>query len=323
MSIYRAATAGSDHVRGFSATMWCGIAILGAVLIAQDASVIRVPVHMVAVPTLVFSKDNRLIPGLKKADFRVLDNGVPQTIHLNNDYEPVSVVIVIQTNQDGRGSVPYISKVGSVMEAHLVGATGRAAVVAYNRDIKVLKPFGSGDVRQAFRSIAAKGSGAHMVDAGMFAIEMLKERKRTEARVLLFLGPVTDRGSRATWARLQEEAERENVSIYALNTSGGSDGAGSPGNPDFGWLTSMLAHQDAKGDPLSPVIAATGGTELHFHGQRELEEAIGTLGVELRSAYQLSYYPSSEDPGRHTISVEVSVPGAKTYARPGYILSPN
>jgi VWFA-related protein len=303
--------------------MWWGIAILGAVLVAQDASVIRVPVRMVAVPTLVFSKDNQLIPGLRKADFRVLDNGIPQTIHLSTDYEPVSVVIVIQTNQDGRGSVPYIAKVGSVVEAHLVGATGRAAVIAYNRDIKVLKPFGSGDVGLAFRSLAAKGTGAHMIDAGMFAIDMLKERKRTEARVVLFIGPVTDRGSRETWARLLEEAERENVSVYALSSSGGLDTGGSPANPDFGWLTSMLAHQDAKADPLSPVIVATGGTELHFHGQRELEDAIGTLGVELRSAYQLTYYPSSEDPGRHTISVEVSVPGAKTYARPGYILSPN
>jgi VWFA-related protein len=302
--------------------MWCGIAILGAVLIAQDAPVIRVPVRMVAVPTLVFSKENRLITGLKKADFRVLDNGVAQNIRLDTDYNPVSVVMVIQTNLDGRGSVPYIAKVGSVMEAHLVGATGRAAVIAYNRDIKVLKPFGSGDLPLAFRSIAAKGSGAHLIDAGMRAIEMLKERKRSEARVLLFIGPVTDRGSQATWVSLQEEAERENVSIYALTSAGGSE-AGSPGNPDFGWLTAMLGRQDAKGDPLSPLIAATGGTELHFHGQRELENAIGTLGVELRSAYVLSYYPSSGDPGRHTISVEVTVPGAKTYARPGYILSPN
>jgi len=303
--------------------MWCGIAVLGAALIAQEAPVIRVPVRMVAVPTLVFSKDNRLIPGLKKTDFRVLDNGVPQSIHLDTDYSAVSVVIVIQTNQEGRGSLPYIAKVGSVMEAHLVGATGRAAVIAYNRDIKILKPFGSGDVTLAFRSIAAKGSGTHMIDAGMRAIELLKDRPRTMARVLLFIGPAADRGSQATWARLQEETEHENVSIYALNSSGGADAAGPPGNLDLELLMSMLVRQDAKADPLSPLVAATGGTELHFHGQRELEEAIGTMGVELRSAYQLSYYPSSEDPGRHTISVEVSVPGAKTYARPGYVLSPN
>jgi len=282
---------------------------------------------MVAVPTLVFSKENRLIPGLKKADFRVLDNGIPQSIHLDIDVAPVSVVIAIQTNQDVRGVAPYIAKVGSVMEAHLVGATGRAAVLAYGSDIKVLKPFGSGDVALAFRSIAAKGaikgSKARMIDAGMQAIGMLKERKRTEARVLLFIGQGMDRGSEAGWAALKEEAERENVSVYALNSSGSLDAGGTAGNPDLGWLLATLGHQDVKADPLSPLIGETGGTELHFHSQRELEDAIGTLGVELRSAYLLSYYPSSEDPGRHTISVEVSVPGAKTYARPGYILSPN
>src|ERR1700730_7214357 len=136
-----------------------GVAVfIVAGLVAQDAAVIRVPVRLVAVPTLVYSRENQLIPGLKKADFRVLDNGVPQKIDLDTDYAPVSVVIAIQTNQDVHGSVPYIAKVGSVMDAHLVGATGRAAVIAYNRDIKVLKPFGSGDVGLAFRSIAAKGS---------------------------------------------------------------------------------------------------------------------------------------------------------------------
>jgi hypothetical protein len=207
------------------------------------------------------------------------------------------------------------------MEAHLVGATGRAAVIGYNRDIKLLKPFGSGDLGLAFHAVSARGTGARMIDAGMQAIALLKDRPRNVARVLLFVGQTIDKGSEKHWAELQEEAERENVSIYALSSSGGSEIRS--GNQDFGWLTSILGHQEAKSDPLSPLITATGGTELHFHSQRELEEAIGTLGVELRSAYLLSYYPTSEDPGPHTISVKVSVPGAKTYARPGYKVSPN
>jgi VWFA-related protein len=275
------------------------IAFVAVVALAQETGVIRVPVRLVAVPTLVYSRENKLIAGLKKTDFRVLDNGVPQALHLDTDDAPVSVVIAIQTNLDVRGPVRYITKVGSVMEAHLVGATGRAAVIGYGDDIKTLKPFGSGDVRAAFRGIAVRGSRARMIDAGMQAIEMLKERPRTHARVLLFIGQAVDRGSEANWAALQEQADRENVSIYALIFS------------------------DTKADPLSTLIVWTGGTELHFHQQAELEDAIGTLGVELRSAYLLSYYPSSEEAGRHAISVEVSVPGARTYARPGYMLSPN
>lgn len=270
-----------------------------AALVAQDVPVIRVPVRLVAVPTLVYSKDNQLIPGLKKGDFRVLDNGIPQAVHLDPDNAPVSVVIAIQANRDVRETARFIAKVGSVMDAHLVGETGRAAVIAYNDEIKVLKPFGSGDVHWAFRAVAVTGTQARTIDAGMEAIAMLKERPRTQARVLLFIGQGTDRGSKANWATLEQEADRENVSIYLLNSS------------------------ESANDPLSPLIAATGGAQLHFHRQPELENAIGVLGVQLRSAYQLSYYPSSADAGRHTISVEVLVPGAKTRARPGYTLSPN
>ena len=270
-----------------------------AILSAQDTVTIRVPVRLVAVPTLVYSKDNKLIPGLKKTDFRLFDNGIPQKIELDTDDPPVSVAIAIQANEDDRLSVPYIAKVGSVMEAHLVGGTGRAAVLSYNDDIELLKPFGSGDVPAAFRSIAVKGSKSRMVDAGLEAISLLKDRPRTQARVLLFIGQAMDRGSEASWADLEAEADRENVSIYALLLSEG------------------------KGNPLSPLIAATGGSGLTFHRQDELENAIGTLGVQLRSAYLLSYYPSLTETGRHTISVQVSVAGAKTQARPGYVMSPN
>jgi VWFA-related protein len=276
-----------------------GMVLIVAGLVAQDPAVIRVPVRLVAVPTLVYSHDNKLIPGLKKADFRVLDNGVPQKVDLDTDDAPVSVVIAVETNRDVHESVPFIAKVGSVMEALLVGETGRAAVIVYNADIKVLKAFGSGDVRWAFRAVRASGVQARAIDAGMEAIAMLKERPRTQARVLLYIGQAMDRGSHAGWAELEQEADRENVAIYGLISS------------------------EAKSDPLSPLIAATGGTELHFHHQPDLENAIGALGVELRSAYLLSYYPSSADAGKHTISVEVSVPGAKTRARPGYTLSPN
>jgi hypothetical protein len=205
----------------------------------------------------------------------------------------------MQADLEVRRPAKYIAKVGSVMEAHLVGATGRAAVIAYNGEIRTLKPFGSGDVREAFQMLTPKGFDSHMIDAGMQAIAMLKQRPRTHARVLLFIGQPFDHGSKTSWAEFEAEADRENVSIYALTLP------------------------NARGDPLLPLIDATGGRECHVRGQRELEDAISILGVELRSAYLLSFYPSSDQVGPHKISVQVAVPGAKTHARPGYTLSPN
>jgi len=71
------------------------------------------------------------------------------------------------------------------------------------------------------------------------------------------------------------------------------------------------------------LTAATGGTQIHFRRQNELEDAIATIGVELRSAYLLSYSPSSTEIGYHTVDVRVDVPGARAYARPGYWMSAN
>jgi len=71
----------------------------------------------------------------------------------------------------------------------------------------------------------------------------------------------------------------------------------------------------------SILTAATGGTLLHFRKQRQLEDAIADLGIQLRSGYLLSYYPNSKESGYHTVKVEVDLPGAKVYSRPGYWLN--
>jgi hypothetical protein len=59
--------------------VWLGMAVVGCGLAAavaeQQPPVIRVPVRLVTAPTLVFSKDGRLIPDLRETDFRVFDNG--------------------------------------------------------------------------------------------------------------------------------------------------------------------------------------------------------------------------------------------------------
>jgi hypothetical protein len=52
-----------------------------------------------------------------------------------------------------------------------------------------------------------------------------------------------------------------------------------------------------------------------------LEDAIADIGIQMRTSYLLSYYPNSMELGYHTVKVEVDIPGAKVYSRPGYWLS--
>ena len=306
---------------------------------AAQTTTIRVPVRLVTAPTLVFTGDDHLVFGLEERHFHVFDNGHPQRAALDTDYAPVSIALAIQANQAVRSYTRFISKVGSAVEALLVGENGEAAVLAYSGEIKTLKPFESGDVQRAVARIAPFGRRARAIDAGMRAIAMLKERPRGRARVLIFIGQPLDDGSESDVSALREEAERESVAIHvlALPEMGKDfvsdtfslqglprDRGGFRAGVDLGRLVPALSHNAAaqtRSDPFSKLTAATGGTQFHVRTQRELEDGIGLIGVELRSAYVLSFPPASAEHGYHTIRVDVAVPGAKVYARPGYRLN--
>lgn len=317
--------------------------VFTACLVGQETPVIRVPVRLVSLPALVFSHENRLIPGLEIGDFRVLDNGRPQQASLDISSSPVSLVVAVQVNQDVRQYVPFIAKVGSVLDLLVAGESGETAVMGYGGDLETIKPFGSGDVRAALTKISAHGRQARLIEAGLKAIAMLKERPVRRARVLLFIGQAMDNGSEAKMDALAELAERENVTVYAValpefgkafvsdtfslqGASSQADRGGFKAGVDLGKLIPTISHSGAEEtatDPFSTLTARTGGTQFHIRKQRELESALASMGVELRSAYVLSYRPSSQEAGYHHITIEVAVPGAKTYARPGYWLSAN
>ncbi len=299
---------------------------------------IRVPVRLVTAPTLVFSSDDHLVFGLEERHFQVFDNGRQQRAAVDTDYAPVSVALAIQVNQDVRSYVRFIAKVGSAVEALLVGETGEAAVLTYAAEVKVVKPFGSGEVQPALQHLAAGGQHARAIDAGMRAAALLKDRPRERARVLIFIGQPIDDGSESGIAQLREEAERENIAVFVLTLPEVgkefvSDTFSLQGLPrerggfqagvNLGRLIPVLARSAeaaAKADPFSILTGATGGTQFHVRTQRELEDGLGLIGVELRSAYVVSYAPTSREHGYHTIRVEVAVPGARVYARPGYRL---
>jgi VWFA-related protein len=209
--------------------------------------------------------------------------------------------------------------------------------------VKVIKPFESGDLSPTLRKLAADGRGARAIDAGQRALELLRSRARSRSRVLLYIGQPADHGSEGKLDDLRRAAERDNVTVYTLSLpeagkafvsdtfslrglSSSLDRGGFKAGADLARLVPVLARTAAalqSTDPFSVLAAATGGTELHFRTQRQLEDGISIVGVQLRSLYVLSFTPRDSADGYHELRVEVDSPGAKTHARPGYWLTTN
>jgi VWFA-related protein len=320
------------------------IAVLTLVAAEQEPPVatIKVPVRLVTAPTLVFSSDDRLVFGLDTGDFQVFDNGHSQKATVDTELPRVSVVVAAEANQDVRAYTRFIARVGSAVDALLVGERGEGALLQYGEEVKVLKPFDeAGDMQAALRKLAGAGRKARAVDAGMRAIAMLRERPALRNRVLIFVGQPVDSGSESKLAELRAEAERNNVAVFALalpmagkdfvsdtfsleGLSSRSSRGGFKAGVDLTRLAPVMRRTAAAAeaaDPFSVLTAATGGTQYHFRAQRELEDGISLIGVELRSAYVVSYSPAPGVPGYHSIRVEVGVPGAKVFSRPGYWLT--
>jgi VWFA-related protein len=318
--------------------------VFATALAAQNPPIptIKVPVRLVTAPTLVFSSDDRLVFGLDSGDFQVFDNGHAQRVTVDTELARVSVVVAVEANQDVRAYTRFIAKVGSAVDALLVGERGEGALLQYGEEVKVLKPFDeTGDMQAAMRKLAGAGRKARAVDAGMRAIAMLRERPARSNRVLIYVGQPVDSGSESRLAELRTEAERNNVAVFALalpiagkdfvsdtftleGLSSRSDRGGFKVGADLGRLAPAMRRTAAAAeatDPFSVLTAATGGTQYHFRAQRELEDGISLIGVELRSEYLVSYSPAPGGPGYHTIKVEVGMPGAKVFSRPGYWLT--
>jgi len=293
----------------------------------------------VTAPTLVFSGDDRLVFGLSTDDFHVFDNGRTQQAMVDTELPRVSVVLAVEANQDVRAYTRFIAKVGSAVDALLVGERGEGAILQYGEEVKVLKAFGEGaDIETTLRKLSGTGRKARAVDAGMRAIAMLKERPAARNRVLIFVGQPADSGSESILPELREQAELNSVTIFALTLplagkdfvsdtfsleglSSKTDRGGFKVGVDLARLAPAMRRSAAAveaTDPFSVLAAATGGTQYHFHTQKELEAGVSLLGVELRSAYLVRYSPAPGGPGYHTIRVEVGVPGAKVFSRPGY-----
>src|SRR5258706_15786878 len=75
------------------------ISLLAAQQTTQPADEpIRLSVQVVLAPGTVLNRDGSYVNGLEQRHFHLLDNGKPQDISVDVAFQPISLVIAIQSN---------------------------------------------------------------------------------------------------------------------------------------------------------------------------------------------------------------------------------
>jgi VWFA-related protein len=297
---------------------------------AGEPIVIHVP-NIVA-PALVRDPDGNLMSNLQPNQFHLYDNGREQDIHVDTEYQPISLVIAVEASYRDDAILKQIHKVGSLIEPLVIGQGGEAAVIAFDHRVRTLQDFTSDPqkIKDAMSKITSGSSQATMVDAVDNAILMLRHRPKDRRRVILLISETRDQGSKARGRQTLIALQLSNITVYAVDISQLSrrlTEKPQPPRPDpispemrnlpmgantptavanaTGWGSSAEfvpvlkeIYTDVKGifirNPVQVFTKGTGGDKFSFLSQRQLEDAISKIGAELHNQYIISYAPKPE-----------------------------
>jgi VWFA-related protein len=321
---------------------------------------IRVNVALVNAPVAVHDSKGNLVLNLQQKDFRVLDNGVKQTIDsFDLGSEPLSVVLVFETSARIGPLLPAVQKSGIVFTQTVIGPSGEAAVIGYNDEVDRLLPFtvDHDRIEKSIGDLTQGTGGAKVYDAISAAVDLLRKQPETRRRVIIVVGEAVDTGSEDHLGEVLRDAQLSNIVIYTIGLSttaaelraadkqSGPPSATPPGifglppapgtaqtpnsevlrngNMDLLAVAEWIVQHskdEVKERPLEVATAATGGMYQSTFKNHSIEQAVDAIGGELNAQYTLTYHPTGQDVGYHKISITVDKPRMTVRSRPGYYL---
>jgi VWFA-related protein len=201
------------------------------VIYAQQlpAPTLSTQANVVLIPALVQNAKGQPVFTLKASDFTVTDDGVPQTLTLDEETgsEPLALVIAVQIGGAGRDKMESYRNLGTQLDAVVGGVQHVVAVVAFGGAPTVAQGF-TQDVDAAAGALNRLEPGdkdAAVLDGLKFSIDLLRTAPKGYRRVVLLMSETVDRSSQAKLDEVLQALSDTNTSIYSLAFSSGKSAA--------------------------------------------------------------------------------------------------
>ncbi len=274
-----------------------------AVIVNASAFTEAIEVRLVELHAVVVGSAGELIRGLSQEQFRVFEDGVPQTLQR---FQPASEAAISAALLIDRSASmePHLAEVADAARgfagAAASSAEDRIAVLSFADRLSIDAGFeaSSGALERALAGLDAVG-GTALYDSLVQALNTF-EGVRGPTALLLFTDG-QDEGSRLSFEQTLESARRAGVGLYAIGLA-----AAFP--------------EKAQRKLLRELAEETGGRAVFLAGLDELAAVYAAILEELRSRYLLAYQPAGGKPAAELrqLRVEVEVRGAEVRARRGY-----
>lgn len=303
--------------------------------VAQDPFRITTRAELVNVDVSVTDAKGNFLSGLRKEQFRVLDDGAEQTItHFAPVESPAAILLLVETSP-----AVYLIHRQHLAAAYLLleglAPEDSVALASYDQAMHPLLGFTPDKdvVAAALGRLHYNLGTAHLnlYDSLAAALAALPAGASgaPDKLAIILLSTGLDESDGARWEPLAERLRSSAVVVYPVALGGELRDAGrrtqSPAKADGGTPSFERADRD-----LNEIARLTGGHAYFPRKPEEFAAIYRNLSVALRHEYSLAFAPAARDGRYHRLEVQVldangrplpAMKGRSGYAvrnRPGY-----
>ena len=297
---------------------------------------ISVESNLVVLDVLVTDDNGTVLGGLKKENFRLLDNGKPQIItHFAPTEDPITIVILMEYSGLAYDYFAYkAADWGNRFLNHL-DSKDWVALVTYDMRPTIQVDFtrNKSEVRDALGSLSYPGMReANLFDALANTLEKLEHVQGKKSILLITTG--IDTFSSANLDETIDNLQKNDVTIFCVGVAESEYQMAATRSG-----TSALGYIQSK-NQLQTFADLTGGMAYFPRFEGELPDIFRSVVGFLRNEYELGFSPASEtiDGKYHKLKVEIVAGNGQplrvtdkkgksrkpiVYARKGYVAKRN
>lgn len=273
---------------------------------APDDNTIAVDTTLVLVNVTVRDAQDRYVPGLRLADFKLLEDNTPQQIlSFDFDEQPFSVVILLDTSGSMENKMSLARAACSQFVDGIRPGDTFAIYSFGGTKVRMLQDFTEvRDLPDTLWGLKAERE-TPLYDGIVKAAEALAKRPE-KRRAILVISDGADTKSKATLDQAMRKTMAAHAALYAVDLT------------DKAVYGAMA--RDNGAEVMKMMTERSGGRFFATAGGGKLRDAFASTIAELRQQYTLTYESSNEryDGKWRAIEVRVARPQLNIRTRQGY-----
>ncbi len=182
----------------------------------QDIESLTIDTNLVTVPVIASSRTGTYISDLKKEEFKITEDGVPQEVaFLASVNVPFYVVLMLDTSESTEGKLPQIQR-AAIAFLDQIGPKDKVKVISFDGEIHDLCDFTSD--KSMLRNAIGRTRSSHQTrvyDAVQLALDSLRPIQQRKA-IVLFTDGMDYHSESSTFESTIHDLDESGVIVYPI-----------------------------------------------------------------------------------------------------------